>query len=172
MNFEGIQITEGRLLTHNIFSSILLLIAAAVAGALLIYTLYQGVDKKSKLQISRLKERAQTDPIAAKRLQKLERKYRRKNKELFNAESLFIFAVLLVIIFLLLFLCVIPGWTDYILKDYEIYEGEFEVVRYIRISYIIFEDGTRVSGGLGMEDGTYNRKIVYSSRTKMALGVE
>lgn len=73
---------------------------------------------------------------------------------------------------MILFLCVIPGWTDYILKDYEIYDGEFEVVRYTRRNYIIFEDGTSISGSLGMERGTYNRKIVYSSRSKIALGVE
>lgn len=70
----------------------------------------------------------------------------------------------------------IPGWTDYAKKDYVVFDGSslvengFNVHKFTRSSHIILPDGTRLTGSLGLEDGEHHGRIVYSKRTKIALG--
>ena len=55
-------------------------------------------------------------------------------------DKVLIFSLLLVLFSITLFVAVIPGWTDYVKKDYVVYGGdlsvEYEVHRYIRSSTI------------------------------------
>ena len=65
---------------------------------------------------------------------------------------------------------IIPGWTDYIRKDYVVYKGEITVYQQMRSSRIELEDGTVVWGiGDFDEHDTYGT-VVYSRRTKQFLG--
>ena len=65
---------------------------------------------------------------------------------------------------------VIPGWTDYVKKDYVVYKGEITVYQQTRRSRIELEDGTTVwgTGNFDQED-TYGT-VIYSRRTKQFLG--
>lgn len=69
--------------------------------------------------------------------------------------------------------CVVPGWMDYVIKDYEIYEGEFETISSGRDRFIETEDGVTLVGnyGLGTEK-TYYGEIVYGKHSKLTLGVK
>lgn len=65
---------------------------------------------------------------------------------------------------------VIPGWTDYIRKDYVVYTGEITVYNQMKRSRIELEDGTTIWGrGDFNEEDTYGT-VVYSRRTKLFLG--
>ena len=80
--------------------------------------------------------------------------------------------MLLVLVFVNLLVCVIPGWTDYITKDYAVYSGNVSVDKVLRTSQITLEDGTVLTGSLGLEKGQHNIQLVYSKRTKIALGMK
>ena len=67
------------------------------------------------------------------------------------------------------------GVCNYEKKDYIVYHGSlergFEVHRFTKTSYIELDDGTRITGSLGLEEGMHSKTIVYSKRSKIALGV-
>lgn len=113
-----------------------------------------------------------------KRLKKLARKEKKRRKERWKTliEDSLIGLIIIGALAIALFWCVIPGWIDYIAKDYVVYEGEFEVefevVRQTGNHAIILEDGTRISGSLGLSDGEHNGQVVYTKRTEIALGVK
>ena len=65
---------------------------------------------------------------------------------------------------------VIPGWTDYAKKDYVVYEGATGVYRSGKYSYIKLEDGTVIDGRAGLSYEDKYGTVVYSRRTKIALG--
>ena len=132
---------------------------------------------KNAERIRTLREKAKTDPIAEKRLRKMERKHKRNLKNN-RVDSILVFALILILVFANLFLCVIPGWSDYINKDYVVYDGTLSVEnsiyvhKFLRTSTITLEDGTVLTGSLGLEEGQHNIKIVYSKRTEIALWIK
>lgn len=172
--YGGVEINEARLLTHNILFSLMLVILLAVAVVAFL-TFRSKKDPKTQNRIARLKQRSETDSKAKKQLEKLERKQSRRVKDSLGIKLL-VFSLLAVLIFLNVFVALIPGWTDYVKKDYIVYDGElsgeYEVKRYIRDSTIFLPDGTKISGALGLDDGMHTEIIIYSKRTKIALGRE
>jgi hypothetical protein len=70
-----------------------------------------------------------------------------------------------------LFICLIPGWSDYIKKDYVVYEGSYEVTGVGGDMKIILEDGTSLKEQSGLDEGEFEGRIVYSKRTKIPLGM-
>jgi len=70
-----------------------------------------------------------------------------------------------------LFISLIPGWSDYIQKDYVVYEGSFEVTGVGGDMKIILEDGTSLKEQRGLDEGEFEGRIVYSKRTKIPLGM-
>ena len=172
--YSGIEINEGKLLANNIvFTFILLFLIAIGVFALFVYRDQENV--KAKERFKHLESKAKTDPNAQKQLEKLKRK-RNKRKKDGILDKVLIFSLLLVLFSITLFVAVIPGWTDYIKKDYVIYGGdlsvEYEVHRYIRTSTITLEDGTVLTGAFGLEDGKHTEAIVYSRRTKIVIGID
>ena len=126
--FNGIEISEFRLLAQTIVMTLLALIVITVT-IFYCYVLFTGRDKKKIRQLKRLKEKAVCDENAKKKLEKLERKYKRQRK---RGRSDFITSIIILTLCVGLaladmFLCVIPGWCDYIKKDYIMYTGNFEV---------------------------------------------
>lgn len=172
--YNGIEINEARLLANNIIFSLLLLFTIVVATA----AYFAFCDKEKFINAARIKalrEKAATDPVAKKRLRKMERKHKNRLKnDRFN--KILTFSLTSLLIFINLFAAVIPGWTDYIKKDYVVYGGEtateYDVQRYVRTSTVTLDDGTVLTGPFGLDQGKHNERIVYSKRTKIVLGID
>ncbi len=171
--FDGIAISETRLLTQNIIMSVLLLGLLVAAGFWLASCIKKS-DVKGNKRKRNLRKRAKTDPAAEQELARLKRKKRNQRKR--NAKSIVgsvclgvIIAALAVTIALLF---VLPGWIDFAIKDYMVYNGEFEVSRGNKLNYIDLDDGTELYGGGGLDVGEYNGRVVYSKRTHITMGAE
>ncbi len=166
--YQGIEINEVKLL---LFSLLFTVIFIALAGLtiVLFYYLRRGGNSKLKERMVRLRERAESDAYAKNELVKLERKHGKKLKrELYSGVALC--AVSLTLSLIILFGFMLPGWCDYVKKDYVLYSGRLEVEHNRQHRNIILEDGTVVSGDLGYDSGIHRGKIVYSKRTEIALG--
>lgn len=170
-SFNGIPISESRLLVHGIIFTVMLALLTVAFG----YYLYASLTMKGKNErahLKKLKEKAQTDELAKKRLQKIERKSRRqcerrRSDRFFEA---FIMGISVCLAVTILFWAVIPAWTDYARKDYAVYTGEIKVNSQTRNPYIKLGDGTTVWGRGDFDtDDTYGT-VVYSRRTKQFLG--
>ena len=169
--YNGIQISELRLIVHSIVFTILFIGLTIVMG-FWIYTSYTMKNSKDKDHLRKLKEKAQSDEHAKKQFEKLERKNKRRRKrEKENViTDVVIWSIYICIAILILAWCIIPGWTDYVKKDYVVYTGEFTVYQQTGRSRIELDDGTVVWGiGDFDEEDTYGT-VVYSMRTKRFLG--
>ena len=169
--YKGIPITEYRLLTLSVLFSVLLIVLLIVVS-IWIYTHLSMRNKKETQHIKKLKENAKNDEFAKKQLVKIERKKKRKRKE--NKHNTIYDAIVLSICMCLavvnLVWGVIPGWTDYIIKDYVVYTGDIKVYDQLRNSRIELGDGTTVWGNGSFEENDDYGTIVYSKRTKRFLG--
>ena len=173
--WNGIPINEGKLL-------VLTVIFTAVAVGLIvlgIFWLKNAIEdfcpnRSNRRCIEAIKARGADDPKAQKRLRKLERKQKKLQKERRKTilEDSLIGLLIVGALVIDLVLCVIPGWSDYIAKDYVVYEGEFEVVSYTRNHYIILENGTRLSGSAGLAEGEHRGQVVYAARSEIVLGAK
>ena len=172
--YNGIEINEGKLLANNVVFT-LILVFLIVMGVIAFFVYSNRENPKSKERRMRLKSEAQTDSNAKKQYEKLERKRQKRKKDDIANRSL-VFSLLIILIGINLFVAVIPGWMDYIKKDYIVYGGdttvEYEVHRYIRSSTITLEDGTVLSGVSYLDEGTHSETIIYSRRTKIVVGIE
>ena len=168
---NGIQISELRLIVHSIIFTILF-IGLMVAVGFWVYTSLKLKNPKEKEHLRKLKEKAQSDELAKKQFEKLERKNKRRRKrERKNIiTDVFIWNISVCVGVAILVWGIIPGWTDYIRKDYVVYKGEITVYQQMKNSRIELEDGTVVWGiGDFDEHDTYGT-VVYSRRTKQFLG--
>ena len=169
--FNGIPISEYRLLAHSVIFTILFL-GLAVAFVFWFYVSLTMKNPKEKEHLRKLKEKAQNDESAKKQLEKIERKNkRRRMREKENIiTDIIIWSISTCLAIVILAWGVIPGWVDYIRKDYVVYKGEFTVYQQMKNSRIELEDGTVVRGiGDFNEHDTYGT-VVYSRRTKKFLG--
>ena len=170
MNYNGIEIKEFPLLSYAIFHTILLLAIIAI-GIVAFFVFYDKDDRKAKKRMAALEAKAKGDPKAQKRLEKSRRKFKKHRKEKILA-IVGIYGLLTVMFVLNSVFCVVPGWMDYAIKDYEIYEGEFETISSGRDRFIETEDGVTLFGNHGLEtEKTYYGEIVYGKRSKLTLGV-
>lgn len=170
--FNGIEIAEYRLLTESIFFSVFFVIGIGLAIFFLIMTKDIRSKDNTKNLFYELEARAETDERAKKRLEKLKRKNKKKRKER-RADAAFgcvLLAFCVGIAVCALLVGVIPGWTDYIKKDYVVYEGAIEVYRSGKHSYIKLEDGTVIDGRSGFSYDDKYGTVVYSKRSKITLG--
>ena len=176
MPYNAIEINDTKLLVWVIVFSLILLFTIIV-GIVAYFVFNNKENSKNAKRIRALREKATTDPIAEKRLRKMERRHKRNLKN-DKVDRILVFALILILTFANLFLCVIPGWSDYINKDYVVYDGTLSVEcsiyvhKYLRTSTITLEDGTVLAGSLGLEEGQHNKRIVYSKRTEIALWIE
>lgn len=171
MIYNGVTINDTMLLVYNILFTFLLLLVLGVT-VFAIRSCRSSDAKKQREIRKKLEEKAKTDPYAKKKLDKMNRKRNKSIKqEMF--EKIFAFAVLTALSFTMLFFFFIPGWTDYVKKDYVVYEGTVTVTReyYRRHSYTYLDDGTCLTGRLGLDEGEHNVTIVYSKRTEIALDI-
>ena len=171
MSYNGIEINEFPLLSYTIFHTILLLAIIAI-GIVGFFVFYGKDGKKTKKRMKALDDQAKDSLKAQKRLEKSRRKFKKHRKEKILA-IVGIYGLLTVMFVLNSVFCVVPGWTDYALKDYEIYDGEFETISSGRDRFIETEDGvTTLFGNHGLEtEKTYYGEIVYGKRSKLTLGV-
>ena len=171
--YNGIPISELRLIVHSVVFTILF-IGLMIAVGFWVYVSMTVKNPKAKEHLRKLKEKAQSDELAKKQLEKIERKNkrrRRRNKDDMISEVL-IWGIAICLAVAILALGVIPGWTDYIRKDYVVYEGDITVYQQMRQSRIELEDGTTIWGiGDFDEEDTYGT-VIYSRRTKQFLGGE
>ena len=168
---DGIPISELRLIVHSIIFTILF-IALMVAVGFWAYTSLTLKNPKEKEHLRRLKEKAQSDELAKKQFEKLERrnKRRRKRERKNIITDVFIWNISVCVGVAILVWGIIPGWTDYIRKDYVVYKGEITVYQQMKNSRIELDNGTVIWGiGDFNEYDTYGN-VVYSRRTKQFLG--
>lgn len=171
--YQGIEIAEYMLFVKfGIFT--FLFVIAMVAAVYFLCDLLRDRNGKSKEndRIKNLKERAASDELAKRLLEKAERKNKRKRKR--NRGNVFSYIAIWMLLISVLIgtLCygVIPMWTDYIKKDYVIYTGEITVHIYSGRSYIELDDGTHLYWRADFtEEDTYGT-VVYSKRCKVVLG--
>ena len=170
--FNGIEIAEYRLVIESIFFSVFFVIGIGLAIFFLIMTKDIRSKDNTKNFFYELEARAETDERAKKRLEKLKRKDRKKQKEK-RADRIFFSILLLLCVGIMVFslvVGVIPGWTDYVKKDYVVYEGTIEVHRSGKHTYIKLEDGTEIYGSSGFSYDDKYGTVVYSKRSKITLG--
>ena len=168
---NGIPISELRLIVHSVVFTLLFL-SLMVALGFLGYASLKLKNPKEKEHLRKLKEKAQSDELAKKQLEKLERRNKRRNKRKKEniITDIFIWSTSVCVGVAILAWGIIPWWTDYIRKDYVVYKGEITVYQQMRSSRIELEDGTVVWGiGDFDEHDTYGT-VVYSRRTKQFLG--
>ena len=168
---DGIPISELRLIVHSIIFTILF-IGLMVAVGFWAYTSLTLKNPKEKEHLRRLKEKAQSDELAKKQFEKLERRNkRRRRRERKNiVTDVFIWSISVCVGVAILVWGIIPGWTDYIRKDYVVYTGEITVYQQMKNSRIELDNGTIIWGtGDFNEHDTYGT-VVYSRRTKQFLG--
>lgn len=136
--FNGISISEHRLIVDIVAYSLLLIIVLAIA-AIIFYILIAAIKHKNK-------------------------------------EILTLFSVLTVVIvasIIVLLSCgLIPAILDYSIKDYVVYNGDFDVHSYLRNSYTVIDDGTKLNGEAGCEDVDKHGTIVYAKRSLHILGAD
>ena len=168
---DGISISELRLIIHSIIFTILF-IGLMVAVGFLAYTSLTLKNPKEKEHLRRLKEKAPSDELAKKQFEKLERRNkRRRRRERKNiVTDVFIWSISVCVGVAILVWGIIPGWTDYIRKDYFVYKGEITVYEQMKNSRIELDNGTVIWGiGDFNEHDTYGT-VVYSRRTNQFLG--
>ena len=168
---NGIPISELRLIVHSVVFTLLFL-SLMVALGFLGYASLKLKNPKEKEHLRKLKEKAQSDELAKKQLEKIERKNKRRRKR--EKENIItdaiIWSISVCLAIVILAWGVIPGWTDYVKKDYVVYKGEITVYQQTRRSRIELEDGTTVWGiGNFDQEDTYGT-VIYSRRTKQFLG--
>ena len=168
---DGIPISELILIVHSIIFTILF-IGLMVAVGFWAYTSLTLKNPKEKEHLRRLKEKAQSDELAKKQFEKLEcRNKRRRRRERKNiVTDVFIWSISVCVGVAILVWGIIPGWTDYIRKDYVVYKGEISVYQQMKNPRIELDNGTVIWGiGDFNEHDTYGT-VVYSKRTNQFLG--
>ena len=169
--FEGIPMSESKLVLSIIFYC-LLLVVLLIAAALWAYYSFCDRDKKQIERVKRLRELAKTDEAAKRQLQKLERKEKKRRKAQWEdrAVTVFLGGLIVVCICLILGFGIIPALTDYQKKDYVVYTGELEVSYTQKRYCITLGDGTTIEGsGPFDSDDTYGT-VVYTKRSRLLLG--
>ena len=169
--YNGISISELRLIVHSVVFTIFFL-CLTVAVGFWVYASRSTKNPKEKEHLQKLRAKAQNDELAQKQLEKLERKNKRKRKckRKNILTDVMIWTISICLAIAILALGIIPGWTDYIKKDYVVYTGKITVYQQIRRSHIELEDGTTIWGiGDFDEEDTYGT-VIYSRRTKQFLG--
>lgn len=172
-SFQGIPISETGLLVETILFAVMLILLLAVIIAYAVISLSMK-NPKARRRIKNLRERAEHDESARKQLEKLEAKNKRRrhrNRDTIVSDVL-VFSLGLGLSALILFLGIIPGWTDYSEKDYAVYTGEITVVRAGRHSTITLNDGTVVYGSGNFDKGDTYGTVVYARRSRIYLGGE
>ena len=167
MEINGIAVSEVRLLGINILFTVLLLVCAVVFVVVL-HVFRDEEHKKAKDRLRQLKVKPNKGPSTYRNIQKLQRKIQKNKGDRRTAWLTYVINILLIVA--LLVFCVIPGWTDYVLKDYVVYEGSFTCEYHNKVMCVILDDGTTLTGSIGLAEGTYNGQIVYAKRSKMTLG--
>ena len=170
--FNGIEIAEYKLLTHSIFFSVFFIIGIVLTIVVIVITNGNYFKSNSRNVYYELEKRAQTDDLAKKRLEKLKRKAKKKRKQKI-ADIIFECFLLILcmgIAIVSLLVGVIPGWTDYIKKDYVVYTGEIAVYDNYKHGYITIEDGTKIEGTSIFDSNDKSGTLVYSKRMRIALG--
>ena len=167
MTVNGIQISEFNLLANCIIYSVLLLLTLAV-GVVAAILLHDKDGRRAKKRMRALAARAESDPIARARLEKLRRKSGRGKKERV-VTNIIIWGLLAVLITVNLCFATVPCWVDYATKDYVVYTGNFTAHDYMKRDHIILENGTYLNGRGGYEDGEWFGKVVYSRRSRIVL---
>ncbi len=173
--YNGIEIDDTKLLIWVIISTLGLLFTV-ITGVVAYFYFYDKENSTNAKIIKELREKAVSDPIASKRLRKMERKHKRKTKN-DRLDKILVFSLISVLLFINIIFGVIPTWTDYIKKDYIVYEGNISVehdigFRYTKTSTITLDDGKTITGTLRLEEGQYYKRIVYSKRSEIPLGIE
>ena len=169
--YNGIPISELGLIVHSVVFTILFL-GLAVAFGFWLYTSLTMKNPKEKDRLLKLKEKAKNDELAKKQLKKIERKNKRRRmreKENIIAD-VFIWGLSICVAAVILAWAVIPGWADYVSKDYVVYTGEITVYNQMKRSRIELEDGTTVWGRGDFDEGDKYGTVIYSKRTKLFLG--
>ena len=169
--YNGISISEFRLIVHSAVFTILL-ICLTVAMAFYLYVSRSSKNPKDRKHLRKLKKRARKDEIAKAQLEKLKRKNtRRRKREKSNIiTDIFVWTICISLSVVLLAWAVIPGWMDYIKKDYVVYNGKIMVHQQMKNSRIELEDGTTIWGSGIFDEGDTYGTVVYSRRTKQFLG--
>ena len=79
--YNGIEISEFHLLFETIWISVLVLVLLITISVSVYYS-FKLINRKNINNLKKLKERADNDEIAKKRLEKLERKLKRKKDKI------------------------------------------------------------------------------------------
>ncbi len=164
--YNGMPISEWRLVALAIVYAtlfLLLLVVLVLWGS----TALSMKDPKEKALVKRLKEKAETDSFAQKRLAKIERRQKRERRNTRADRILFCLSVAFCLVILVC--AVLPTWTDFLRKDYVVYTGEVTVVYVSKNSRVMLADGTTVWGIGDLEEGDTYGTVVYSRRSKQLL---
>ena len=169
--FNGIPISEYGLLAHSVIFTILLL-GLAVAFGFWLYVSLIMKNRKKRQHLRKLKEKAKGDDLAKKQLERIERKKKRRRKRENDniITDILIWSMTICLAIVILAWGVIPGWTDYVKKDYVVYKGEITVYQQAKRSRIELEDGTIIWGRGDFDEEDTHGTVVYSKRTKLFLG--
>jgi hypothetical protein len=184
MYYNGVLLDDSKLLGITIIMTFILIVFVSALAVYFIFIRNMSAtsEKKEAKRIKRLENDAKDKPELQKQLNKLKRKRSNRNKR--EGKSIWLDILIAVIatvaICLNLFLAVIPGWTDYTLKDYVVYTGSYEtvhsstggyygIVRRGNTFYTVLPDGTRIDGA--SHSGTNYGTVIYSKRSLILIDI-
>jgi hypothetical protein len=174
MYYNGVLLDDSKLLVITVIMTFILIVFVSALAVYFIFIRNMSTtsEKKEAKRIKRLENDAKDKPELQKQLNKLKRKRSNRNKR--EGKSIWLDILIAVIatvaICLNLFLAVIPGWTDYTLKDYAVYTGSYESTYSNKCYYTILPDGTQITGGR-FNRGTNYGTVIYAKRSKILIKI-
>lgn len=156
---RGITLSYHRLIGVTVLFTTVMVFVAYVVIAYTVSAL-KGVDKK---RLERLRESKVQHRI--KEYEKAKRKLVRELIEIIGFVLLFALLISLATTKL-----IFPALSDYVSKDYVVYQGSIEVTTGGRHSHVMLEDGTKITGTADLDDSDTYGTVIYSKKSKMILG--
>ena len=156
---RGITVSYHRLIGFTVLFTTVMVFVAYVVIAYTVSAL-KGVDKK---RLERLRESKTQHRI--KEYEKAKRKLVRELIEIIGFVLLFALLISLATTKL-----IFPALSDYVSKDYVVYQGSIEVTTGGRRSHVMLEDGTKITGTADLDDSDTYGTVINSKKTKMILG--
>lgn len=175
-DISGIKLDESLLLYNTILMTVLFIIAVGCIILLVAVNIRAKKTKESK-RIQKLKKAARDDINARRELDRRLRKRRNRRNHTVKSElaAVALIVILAAVSTVMLVFCVIPGWTDFIKKDYVVYNGEFEITQ--RYSgkgntFIDLSDGKVIKGHWWQLDNVADGTVVYAKRSEYLVGIK
>ena len=177
--FAGIPISEFNLLLLCILVTVLFVMAlgAAAYSGYMVWADHRDTERRIKAgnkRMENLAELSEKEDWAKQEYQRRVDKAKRariRNRR-WNLPNSIVSVLSLITAVATLIFGMLPCWTDYCRKDYEVYTGQFSVIYQGRGEFTELSDGTVLDHAGSLDEGDHVGTVIYSKRTKIFLGAK